>query len=103
MGVLGEHRAGEPGAWETQGPEKLRSGIPGPGGTSWGLEAGTPESGRTRASSQQWHLLPESPGVGSETNASSSWIPRARQDSGDLPPTSSPVLTSSGCGNREMT
>lgn len=32
MGVLGEHRAGEPGAWETQGLEKLRSGIPGSGG-----------------------------------------------------------------------
>lgn len=30
--VLGEHRAGEPGAWETQGLEKLTSGNSGSGG-----------------------------------------------------------------------
>lgn len=29
MRVLGEHRAGEPGAWETQELEKLRSGNSG--------------------------------------------------------------------------
>lgn len=40
------------------------------------------------------------PWDGIETNTSSSWIPRARQDTGDLSPTSSPVLTSSGYSKR---
>lgn len=93
MGVLGEHRAvnlelGHPlRSWNNPGlktPKWRTQGLKEPGGLEAGTQDGKPGSAVARVwgsqdlgpTCQQWHLLPESPGVGSETNVSSFRIPR---------------------------
>lgn len=105
----GEHRAGQPGAWETWGLEKLRPGNSGSRGLKgWGLlrlglPDGNPESGTIRVcfsamaspfrepwgGSEPKHPVPGSLGLGSS---------RHRRPAPQPPY----VLTSLGCGNREV-